>query len=48
MHDNQKPHHYTLFVDDEEKAVKYFQSFFGEEFPILTATDIQQAREIMK
>lgn len=44
---NLKPSRYVLFIDDEAQAVKYFQDFFGSEFPVLTTTNIQEARQII-
>lgn len=42
-----KPSHYVLYIDDEAQAVKYFHDFFGAEFPVLTATNIPEARKII-
>lgn len=47
MTSNIKPSSYVLYIDDEEQAVKYFQDFFESEFPILSATSVQEAREIL-
>ncbi|MES2770896.1 MAG: response regulator [Pseudomonadota bacterium] len=47
MPTNLKPSHYVLYIDDEALAVRYFEEFFSAEFPILTATSIQEAREII-
>lgn len=38
----------VLFVDDEEKARKYFSRAFGEEFEILTAESVTEARQILE
>jgi DNA-binding response OmpR family regulator len=38
----------VLFVDDEEKARKYFQLAFGKEWPVLTAADVVQAMELLE
>jgi two-component system probable response regulator PhcQ len=37
-----------LFVDDEEKARKYFKVAYEREFPVLTASDVSQALEILE
>ena len=37
-----------LFVDDEEKARKYFKLIFGGNYRILTAADGQEALEICR
>jgi two-component system probable response regulator PhcQ len=36
-----------LFVDDEEKALKYFQKAFQDDFRILTALNVQEAEHII-
>lgn len=38
----------VLFVDDEEKARKYFRMAFSRDFPVLTAGSVQEAREILE
>lgn len=40
--------HAILFVDDEEKALKYFSRLFSDEFTILTASNTEQAKTILK
>lgn len=42
-----KPSRYVLYIDDEAMAVKNFQDFFDSEFPILTATTIQDAWKVI-
>lgn len=37
-----------LFLDDEEKSVKYFQKLFGNDFKIITTTDPNEALEIIE
>lgn len=37
-----------LFVDDEEKALKYFSRLFSDEFTILTASNTENARTILQ
>ena len=37
-----------LFVDDEEKALKYFSRLFSDEFTILTAPDTEKAKAILQ
>lgn len=39
--------HAVLFVDDEPQALKYFEKAFHQDFPILTASGVQEAREIL-
>lgn len=36
-----------LLVDDEERALKYFQRAYRDDFDVLTASDIYTAREIL-
>ena len=38
----------VLFVDDEEKAQKYFRMAYADEFPILTAGSVPEALEILE
>lgn len=38
----------VLFVDDEEKARKYFRLAFGRDFPVLTAGGVPEALEILE
>lgn len=37
-----------LYVDDEEKALKYFQKAFEDEFQVLTALSVQEAETILQ
>ena len=37
-----------LYVDDEEKSLKYFARAFGEHFEILTATNVQDALHLLR
>lgn len=37
----------VLFVDDEEKALKYFERAYGSEFKVYTASDIESATRIL-
>lgn len=39
--------HAVLFVDDEEKARKYFRMAFARDFTVLTAGSVQEALEIL-
>ena len=36
-----------LFVDDEEKTLKYFSRYFSKDFTVLTATNTSDARAIL-
>src|SRR2546426_1675358 len=36
-----------LYVDDEEKSLKSFARAFGDQFAILTATDVQSAWKLL-
>jgi len=38
----------VLFVDDEEKALKYFRLAFAKDFPVLTAASVAQALEVLE
>lgn len=38
----------VLFVDDEEKALKYFRMAYANEFPVLTAGSVRAALEILE
>lgn len=38
----------VLFVDDEEKALKYFTRLYSDEFEILTAPSVAAAREVLQ
>ncbi len=38
----------VLYVDDEEKSVKYFRALFEQEFPILTATSVAEAEALLE
>ena len=38
----------VLYVDDEEKSLKYFQEVFGGAFPIHTASNAQEGFEILE
>ena len=38
----------TLFVDDEEKAQKYFRMAYANDFPVLTAGSVPEALEILE
>lgn len=40
--------HKILFIDDEEKSVKYFQKAFGKHFNIIATTDLGEARNIVE
>jgi len=37
----------VLFVDDEEKSLKYFEKIFSDDFHIITANDIDSAWDIV-
>ncbi len=37
-----------LYVDDEEKALKYFKMGFGDKFSIITASDVAEALRILE
>jgi signal transduction histidine kinase len=37
-----------LFVDDEEKSLKYFTKIFSSDFRIVTATDVESAMSIIE
>jgi two-component system probable response regulator PhcQ len=38
----------VLFVDDEDKALKYFRMAFAKDFPVLTAGGVAQALEVLE
>ncbi len=38
----------VLFVDDEEKALKYFSRLYAEDFVVITASSVAAAKEILK
>jgi two-component system probable response regulator PhcQ len=38
----------VLFVDDEEKALKYFRMAFSRDFPVLTAGSVADALEMLE
>jgi len=38
----------VLFVDDEEKAQKYFRMAYTNDFPVLTAGSVPEALEVLK
>jgi two-component system probable response regulator PhcQ len=40
--------HYVLYVDDEEKSLKYFREIFGDRFAILTASNAEEGLKILK
>lgn len=39
--------YYILFIDDEEKSVKYFQKLFGQYFNVVATTDPQEVLKII-
>src|SRR5580693_8971242 len=39
---------YVLYVDDEEKSLKYFRETFGEKFAVLTAPNAEEGFRILK
>ncbi len=45
--ENQSPFA-ILYVDDEEKALKYFRMAYAGDFPIITATSVTQALDILE
>lgn len=48
MIENNSGKHAVLFVDDEEKALKYFCKAVGGRVPVFTAANIDAAKEILK
>lgn len=38
----------VLYVDDEEKALKYFEKTFGDEFRIFTATSAAEGLKLIE
>ena len=40
--------YYILYVDDEEKSLKYFRETFGEKFAVLTASNAEDGFRILK
>ncbi len=44
---NNQNSHAILFVDDEEKARKMFNRLVSEQFTVLTAADVKEAKEIL-
>lgn len=39
---------YVLYVDDEEKSLKYFRETFGDKFAVLTASNAEEGFRILK
>jgi two-component system, probable response regulator PhcQ len=39
---------YVLYVDDEEKSLKYFRETFGDKFAVLTALNAEEGFRILK
>ena len=39
--------YYILYVDDEEKTLKYFSRFFSRDYNILTAQNTSDAKSIL-
>lgn len=39
---------YVLYVDDEEKSLKYFRETFGEKFSILTAPNAEEGFKVLQ
>lgn len=48
MRPQQQTDYAILFVDDEEKALKYFRMAFAKDFPVLTAASVAQALEVLE
>lgn len=48
MIENNNGNYAVLFVDDEEKALKYFSKAVGGRYPVLTAADVNAAEEILE
>ncbi|PKN66851.1 MAG: hypothetical protein CVU57_04620 [Deltaproteobacteria bacterium HGW-Deltaproteobacteria-15] len=46
MYDYRKYH--ILYVDDEEKSLKYFRKAFQDDFSILTSPNVREAEEILE
>ena len=46
-HTDDNKRYSILFVDDEEKSLKYFNRFFGEEFRVITTDDPLEAERII-
>jgi two-component system, probable response regulator PhcQ len=40
--------YYVLYIDDEEKSLKYFRETFGEKFAILTAINAEEGFKVLK
>jgi two-component system probable response regulator PhcQ len=40
--------YYVLYVDDEEKSLKYFRQTFGDKFPILTAPNAEEGLRVLR
>lgn len=40
--------HYVLYVDDEEKSLKYFREIFGDRFAILTAKSAEEGLKVLQ
>ena len=38
---------YVLYVDDEEKSLKYFRETFGDKFAILTAPNAEEGYRLL-
>ena len=45
LHHNNR--HAVLYVDDEPKALKYFRKAFEDDFTILTASDVDEALQVL-
>lgn len=48
MRPQQQTDYAILFVDDEEKALKYFRMAFAKDFPVLTAGSVAQALAVLE
>ena len=40
--------YYILYVDDEEKSLKYFKETFGEKFSVLTAPNAFEGYQLLR
>ncbi|HJT25572.1 MAG TPA: response regulator, partial [bacterium] len=40
--------YYVLYVDDEEKSLKYFRETFGDKFSIMTASNAEEGFRLLK
>ena len=47
-HTNENKRYAVLFVDDEQKSLKYFNRFYRDDFRILTADNVDEGQRILE